>query len=91
MQIRGFEKSRFVFQEKSDCFHNFAISIHKVSVARMLSRNGFIERFSADRKKLIETIKEQIEKVVFEKIESFYQSESLKYANTDNFRVSSLG
>ena len=84
-----FVESRSAFQEKSHHFHILALVIHKVCDARIVSRNLIIERCSAGGKLLIETMIEEIEKVVLEA--SVYQklNDSYKYT-LDNFHLSRL-
>ena len=72
MQPLVFEKGRFVFQELLDNRLFFALSIHIVCDARKFSRATMIERCSGDGKLLIETMIEEIEKVLSRGIDSVF-------------------
>ena len=84
-----FVEGRSAFQEKSHHFHILGLVIHKVCDSRIVSRNLIIERYSADGKLLIETMIEEMEKIVVET--AVYQNldDSYKYA-MDNFHLSSF-
>ena len=83
-----FQKGRFVFREKSHHFHISAQSFHKLCDARIIFRTITIEGCFADRKLLIETMIEQIGKVVLKTIKSVYQHDSNNHQNIDIFRIS---
>ena len=90
--IQVFEKSRFVFQEKSDHFQYLALSDHEVCKAITYSRNIAVEQSSTDRKLLVEAMMEGIEKPrrLFRKASSLFIKTYLSSVFFDSFPVSSF-
>ena len=64
------EKSRFVYEEKSDHYQLLALSLHKVCNVMTFYKKVTSEQYSADRKMLIETMIAQIVKVCLSRFES---------------------
>ena len=76
MQLLLSEKTRFVFQEKSINFHVSVLLVHKPGNAKMVSWKKINELGSADRKLLIETVIEKLDKVTSKGSESIYRDSS---------------
>ena len=73
MQPLVFEKIRFVFQEKSGHSHILALSAYNIFDSNIFSGNIGLELYSVDRKLLIETMMEEMEKVILRRVKSVYQ------------------
>ena len=82
----GFERGKF-FSKKSDHFQIQLLSIHIVCDAEKFAIKVVFERYSADRKISIETIKEDMEIVLLKSFESDYQDDSFVYAFNDDSRI----
>ena len=79
-----------VFQEKSDHFHNLALSVQEVCETRRLSTNFIRERHSADRNLSIETMVEDSDNVFSKRMESVYRGDSNIHIIIEQTRVRSF-
>ena len=87
MQSLVSEAGRFVVEEKSDQFHTLAVSVHKVSDAKMDSGNIIFGRCSGMKNWWLRPGSKKTGRLFMEK-ESIYPNGSNKNENRDNFDVS---
>ena len=87
MQPWFFRTGSFVVHKKSESFHILVLSVDKFYKPRIISKQKLTERYSVDKRMLIETIMKEIGKVVMKVIESVYQKNSNKYELLDKILV----